>query len=1051
MKKIVSDSLKAWFLTATLWINSSTLTVDKSWTEITQDFKEKVWEVLNYWKMIKDFSVLESKKEVKESKEVRIFPKETVSIWMQKMSNSILENIKYNGLDIINPPFVDIWWFERVYCAWTIKWFIWSLKESKDKTENENLYLNRIWIDAWQLPDEFTKRWLYEQKIDLMSTFDKRKIWNQNIIKDISWYNNQVIEVDNFLRDNNPVWALLFIYFNYSNYKSVVRDYNIPKINSKQKLSINTHQAMFIWNSFMEFKAWEVGSIKNNSIVEFIDNKDIVEFIIDFIQKRSWYKWWLADYTRDIIKNNLISLHSNVWEIEVNWKKIDFSIEYKKNPKNRLKIQKEDIIKLNGPILIDWFHDANNENKFISKHNHLRTKLFFELSLIWTYTMSELMTPTPELLNIQLEKNQYDDIRNNVKVKHVYHLNEWETIELKLKESILRFDFWYNKEINYSKDEIELFNKIAWVNKAQWLKLTYELIKLREKKINKIINELSPQDKLKFNKNYWLQIKWLQLFWYIQTESRNNIGTTKTNAPIMFFDYEWLEKNFLNYIDLKKQELEKLETIDLENDNNIEIYFFPWDNFWKIFSQINSSLLKFKNRYPDFEKIQNLDLLQKNKLIDIIIDKYSKNSKIDVTKWKVPSYESIRLNLDFVNSVLNWILQESYIHEVELTPTDKIILDNISLNKQYYDLLAHILVKESYERWVPVRKITKEIWEKLWETSSYWDFQMRLNNLKNINTALIRFPSANDLKQAIKLLDKPVFREIIERRKLRFWEQIENDLLLVDKILEEINYIDIYNDERRLEAWKKVNEYLREIFKFNWEKQINIVWKIIQTRLIQTKIDEHYYNINSWLERSNEDIDKIIHDNNLQNRYRKLILVVNNRSEKTALIWCLENYILRFLDSKWINTSWENFPKLELNWKWQIKYSSEEINQRFSFYEEIVSKNTDNKEVLNMLNEIIKSNYSAENIYKFFTNKEIKNQLKSAWFDTSLLPTIEEYYGKWFRNIFFDYQKTPIWRKPPETFLKNIEEQIKYYILIFGVIFAWLNLNNFKKYFNNKK
>lgn len=48
-----------------------------------------------------------------------------------------------------------------------------------------------------------------------------------------------------------------------------------------------------------------------------------------------------------------------------------------KNPKDRLKIQKEDIIKLNGPILIDWFHDANNENKFISKHNHVRTKNYF--------------------------------------------------------------------------------------------------------------------------------------------------------------------------------------------------------------------------------------------------------------------------------------------------------------------------------------------------------------------------------------------------------------------------------------------------------------------------------------------------------------------------------------------------------------------------------------------------------------------------------------------------------------------------------------------------
>ena len=51
----------------------------------------------------------------------------------------------------------------------------------------------------------------------------------------------------------------------------------------------------------------DIGSIQGFDNIKqfFIDNKDIVEFIIDFIQKRSWYKWWLADYTRDIIKNNL--------------------------------------------------------------------------------------------------------------------------------------------------------------------------------------------------------------------------------------------------------------------------------------------------------------------------------------------------------------------------------------------------------------------------------------------------------------------------------------------------------------------------------------------------------------------------------------------------------------------------------------------------------------------------------------------------------------------------------------------------------------------------
>lgn len=1050
MKKALSNWLKAGILTATLSINSSSIVVNKNWTDLSQDFKEKISDIINYDEINKNYQNLDT---IQEKKEITIFPKEIVSFWVKNLSNAILENIKYNGLNYINPPFVDIWWFSEVYCAWTMKWFLQSVKQIEDRSENENIYLNKIWVDAWELPDEFSKKWLYEQKIDLMPSFDVNKIWLQNIIKDKELYDSLILQTWKYLEENDPVWAMLFMYFQYSSYKDNVRQYNLPKIYSKQKLSINTHQAMYIWNSFMTFKAWEIWNIDNNTESEFVENTDIIQFVVDFIQKRSWFKWGYWNFTRDEIFKNLVNLKELVWIIEVNWKKIDFQKEYKKSYNQRIKIKSDDEIKFSWPILADWFHEYNTPNKFISQNNHLRTKFFFEFALIWPYTMSELMVPTKELIKNQTQNDQYDNIRNNIKIKHVYHLNKWETIELKLKESILRFDFNLGKLLDYSNKEIEILNKIQETfDESKKYQLNQELIDLRNQQIEWLIASLSKKDRQIFENNYRLQIKWLQLFWYLQNESKLNPWTTNINSPILFFDYEWLESNFLKYINLKKKEIEENQNIDLINDKEIDIYFFPGDNFWKIFTQFNNTLLKYSKIYPNFEKIDKLDLFQKIKLLDILIDKYSNNKKIDITRGKIPSYENIKLNLEHINTVLNWIINESYTFEVEINETDKIIIENITSTKQAFDTLAHVLVRESYENWVPLRKIWKEVKDIIWEISSRWDFQIRFDNLRNKKNALKLFPSVENLSYAISTLENKELSKLVERRKLRFEEHVESDLKIVEKIKDEIKFFEIYDDDRRLEAWVKIYEYLKELFRFNWEKQINIVWKIMQSALIQDKINWHYTHVHWWLERSNENIDNIIYDNSIQNRLRKLILIINNRWEIDALFWTLENYIIRILESKSISIDTPDYPQLEKNWSWQIVYWPETVTQRLNFYIKRLKTQSDkNNYEIELIQKLIEQNLSAQSIYKFFSDKNIKKDLESNWFDSSLLPTIEEYYWGKFRWLFFDYQKTPNWRKPPETYKKVIEEKVKYYWIIFLTFFAWFNLPRIKKYLTNKK
>ncbi len=732
-------------------------------------------------------------------------------------------------------------------------------------------------------------------------------------------------------------------------------------------------------------------------------------------------------------------------DLEVNWEKIDLYQELNKKPSDRLKISPQDDIKISGPILMDWFHDTTSTNKYISKNNHARTLFYFEFVTIWTYTPSELLIPNDNLKNSHWIESKYDYITDQIEITNTYYLRKDENLSLKLKESILRYEFWKYKELRLDDYEVEMMNRIQSLRdwSRERTSLNFDLISYREQKIQSLINSLTQNQINQFYSNYKAQIQWLQLMWYMQNEADLNPWAVNINAPIPYFETGNIPALHFEYVELRKKEIisSYIENADIAS-NDVDIFFFPADNFATIYTQLESKLKLYSDRYESFDKISSLDLLKKHKLIDIIIDKYSQNPSIDLTRWIVPSMQSISIPLDFIDAVLKNLLQESFVEDVKLSDLDSMIIETIAKNREDYDILAHILVQESYEKGIPLRKIMKEVWRMLWKISSYWDFQLRLNNLKNADNSLVKLPNVEQLQRAIEFLNDPEIKRVVERRKLRYEENIEDDLELVKQISDKIKYVEFLTSEQRLEVWNQVYDLLKELFRFNDSRQINIVWKVVQTSLILDKMHEHYYNLNWWLLASGVHTDEILYNNDLQSRYKKLLLVINNRSEKTTLVWTWENYILRVLEALWDDIHDESYPKLKRDYKWKIEYNKDVLSQRLDFYKSRLQLL--NKDYLLVVNDLIlliddikDSNYSALKYYELFKNQNIKDFLSDNWFDTYLLPTMDEFENTAFRELFYDYAKNPVWMEAPKNWDKA-KSTVAYSWVLWLITSIWL-------------
>lgn len=1058
MKKNMSNALFATALLASSSVesNNSTsadLNLDQTKNQVSSLVSDNLNESL-YNNLINIHSIESQTDSIEKLSETNLFPTQINTIWLERMSDALLWNIQRWWLDVVHPPFVDYWWFEQVYCAWTIKGFLASLKNPNDRTNSENAYINKEWVDAWMLPDELREAWLYYQYHNMMNYFDYEKVGQNDIINDREWYMDSLLETGTHLKNNWVPWSILFIYFNLSSYKHTVKNYNDRKLTFEPNAqpSINTHQAVFLWNEFMEFDANDVSNVVNWNELEMTEEVDSVNYLTNFIQQRWWYRSSLSNMTKNTIIENFNYFH-NIIDFEVNWEKIDLYSELQKPESERIQISPDDQIKISWPVLMDWFHDSNSDNAYISENNHLRTMFYFEFVTIGTYSPSELLLPNDNLRERHWWEWKYDYLTNELDITNLYYLKKDESLTMKLKEAILKYEFWMFDELKFDEYEVELMNQVE--NFPKWSRerasYNFDLINYREQRINSLVESLDASQLWQFYWEYQNQIKGLQLMWYMQSEWELNPGTVNINSPIPYFNTSNVSDIYSEYIDLKKDEI--LNTY-IQNPNlstrEVELFFFPWDNITTTFNQLQEKLSLYTDQYPNFDKLERLDLLKRLKFVDVIIDRFSNDSWIDLTAWVVPSMTSIDIPLEFINEVLDEILQESFVEPTQTSELDSTIIETISSNREEYDILSHILVHESYERWVPLRKFMKEVWRMLWKTSSYWDFQLRLTNLQNRNNALINLPTAEHIQRAIWHLDNPEIQRIIERRRMRFGEDINNDLQIVEQIREKVKYVEFLSEEQRLQTWEEIYDLFKELFRFNDLRQVNIVWKVVQTSLILDKMHEHFQNLNWWLLASWFNVDNILYDENLQSRYKKLLLVINNRSEKTTLIWTWENYLLRVLEWLGEDINQESYPKLERNWKWGISYNNNVLNQRMDFYLDRLSNIQWDEEVIEELNNSIEnlknSNFSATEYYNLFKNDKINQFLEQNWLDTNMLPTLEEFKNTAFRELFFDYAKNAQWMEPPKNWDTEKKAAWAGWLLTFlWTIFWWKYLLNRRK------
>ncbi len=1052
VRQTVAVPIFAWLLSATL---PSTTSIEYS--DIEQDVKTNVSSILSKKSDIPESitqAIIEWKETLKQSSntinnpESLLFPTSVQTIWMDRFSKGLLGNFNY-VFEEHNPILVDVKWENLVNCAATMRGFIRFATNDNDKTENEMNYINKQNVNAWMLAEEMKKIW-YTQKVNFMSFFDKKMIWEKDVVSDKKNYTNQLLQTWLYLNNEWIPGSMLFIYFNLSNYKWVVKNYNEEQKQKNHNYTphYNTHQAMFMWKSFKEFRADKVRNIKNGVLSDWSE-MEVIDYITNFTQQRWWYQSALKDTTKQEIKNNLTNYYSLI-NIEINWKKVNLTEELTKTPEHRIKIIPSDIIRFVWPVMADGFHNVNTNNKSISQKNNLRLIFYWEFLLIWTYTPSELMVPNQQTVQDESINKQTKGLFKNLDITNFYSLRPFENLDIKLKEAILRYKFGQDDQVKETDKEIEMINMIVdneWSN----FRFTQEYNLLRKKKIDSVIVSLGKEEQNKFFVEYDLQIKWLQMMWYMQHPWQLNEGATNVNAPIPLFAKETVESKFQAYIELKKKEIkDNVSSKNVSTDKTFQLYFYPLDNPTKVFKQLQDTLSHYTDRYSSFLMLWELDETKQNKLLDII-DKFLDDKNIDISNWKIPSMRSVKLLLDFIDKVLKDIIDESYIEKLPLSYVDDAIIKEIAKTPQDYDTLSYIITQETYEQGFPLRKFAKKIWRMFGKTSSYWDFQLKLYNLHSKEKSLLVWPNVEQLEKALSYIDNPEIQKLIERRKLRFYDVVEPDLVLITKLKEILSNV---NESNRLEKWKEVYDILKELFRFNDSREINIVWKVIQASLTLEKVHEHYANLNAWLDNSDISLEAVHYNPDLQKRYQKTSLVTYHRSEKIALVWIGENYILRCLEALWQDINSDSYPKLWKDFKWHIEYGSDSVNAHFDFYKWVLSfMNWDiddetklfKTELEKWLMHIQLSEYSANSIYKLFQNKTISSYLEKHNYDRYPIPTLQEFENTPFRRLFFDYAKTPFWRTPPKIYDFSKIWMYASSIGLLGIFALWGWLRNLKR------
>lgn len=642
----------------------------------------------------------------------------------------------------------------------------------------------------------------------------------------------------------------------------------------------------------------------------------VVDFLVNFIQQRAdlSQRYISQDFKKEV-EDGLVKYWDLV-NFKLNWKEINISEELKKPKYERIQINPEDNFEISWPMMVDGVHMVNAPEEDRRQKMNARTRFFFELVATWVFFPTELLEPNEKS---SFRNMKLSDVAEKLPTKWSYDLRRWDTLEKVLKNRIPIF-------------EKEAF---AWLTPG-----------------TKAYN-----DKIQYY--YALQIKALQLSWFIENENKLNPSATNINRIINYYNPDNITNVYNEYIQKVKTQILQRNADMAEVRDFIDVQIFPWDTNWTLFARIKEYLQPYISKNKDLEKINSLNsftqlvflkkVLEKSILWDksLTIDKLMKNDFKAWTKFiiKIEEIESI---LKEVNSV-----SFSLDYEWRIRPLDEQIIELVAKNKQSWNLMKTAMLIESYKvEWSVWRRSTTKAFleeypllQNLKPINSYWDFQIRVWILEAWFSQ--EWPKKEHLEKVFKTFEDPKIIKLLtqESEKNPLTKKvIQEDLFILARCKEIFSKKELTKEDfRQLEdLFKKLlridvasvtwHDSIMEsaktvILNLVWIEQrywwTNIVGKILWASLLDDKISNHFEKTVWFLSAAHQDIPDIFSNKEKMESLEKMVLLTNNLSENKVVFWLAENFLIRLVEwTKILDNAWIPFtiPQIQLSMSWSMTY-----------------------------------------------------------------------------------------------------------------------------------
>lgn len=325
--------------------------------------------------------------------------------------------------------------------------------------------------------------------------------------------------------------------------------------------------------------------------------------------------------------------------------------------------------KITGPMMVDGEKQSTHPDISRQKNMNIRTRFLFEF-LPW-YRPTELLT---------LEKHSsytHGDQSSHVaklKIKGIYGLS------LKYDE---QGEFIRNKHNQILSENIEEV-------------LLREIVKYEN------LSPADPKFGEKLRRFYALQIKALQIAGFIQDENTLNRSAVNINGPIPYYDPSSINEIFSSYIKMKKYEIHAEDKRLAELKNFINIRTLPGDTYRQIFTTIAkyvSVLGEANERYPYIRELSRLPDYKKRIFVERFLSSASAEGGFEARKFleNPKPFKNFIVSLDVLETILADIADIKYMDSFPgLSETDQKVIELVSMDESYRQMLTNILAVESY-------------------------------------------------------------------------------------------------------------------------------------------------------------------------------------------------------------------------------------------------------------------------------------------------------------------------------------------------------------------